>query len=745
LQRLALFIAVFASGAAGLTWEVLWQHHTALALGVSAFGTAVTLSSVMAGIGLGGLLAARLARRGALRRPLLGYGIAELAIGVGGLAVPFGLSGLAIIDTGVYARSESLAGLIQLGGTALLMLLPATAMGATIPILAPLATRLGSSVAFIYALNILGAVAGVVATTFVGIPMLGVSRTAMATAAVNVAVAAWAFSQRKVGHAIAAEPASAWPPARALALVFMSGLVIFVLEVSWFRALRAALQATTESFAIILASFLMALALGGVLATRLRERAPRALGVLLPLAALAVLCATPAVERADLWLAAGREWGVTQYWVSPAAAAPRLLFVFAVVGIPATLLGTVFPWLLAEHGTTTGAGRLYAMNTIGSVAGALLAGFVLLPALGATVTSWLAAFAVLLAALVWSRSPAALGAVGFAAVLGLFVAYQWGGTSARARVMGPFAPETFDEIVFVAEGPDSTVWVARHRSSGVLNLVIDGFPASSEMHGNEYMRMMGHLPVLAARQARDGLVICFGVGQTAHAVRRHGLDNLWVVDVNAAVFEAAPLFEQNEGVLEDPSVHPVVMDGRAFLRRSRDIRFDLVTLEPMPPNFAGVNNLYSLEFYELIRSRLSEGGVAAQWVPFHLIAPDHMRAIVATFHAVFPYTRLWISRESGTGILVGGTSPWTLRASDVVLPIGTVEMKRRFVLGFEGVAKLAGQGTLITDDNQMLAYGLERLRRGGRRSADGTKRGLRRENLDIVEEHRSRRRPRRDR
>lgn len=739
MQRLALFIAVFASGAAGLTWEVLWQHHTALSLGVSAFGAAITLSSVMAGIGLGGLLAARLANRGALGRPLVGYGIAEIAIGVGGLAVPLGLSGLAMIDTHVFAVSEPLARLIQLAGTALLMLLPATAMGVTIPILAPLATRVGTSISFIYSLNILGAVAGVVATTFVGIPMLGVSRTAMATAAVNIAVAGWAFSRRRVGRATSAEPASAWPPLRALVLVFTSGLVIFVLEVSWFRALRAALQATTESFAIILASFLMALSLGGVLATRLRVRAPGALAALLPLAALAVLCATPAVERADLWLAGARDWGITHYWASPLAAIPRLLFVFAVVGIPATLLGTIFPWLLAEHGTTTGAGRLYAVNTVGSVAGALLAGFVLLPALGATATSWLAAMAVLAAALVWSRSTAAFAAVGCSAVLGLLVAFQLGGTSARTRVMGPFAPDTFDEISFVAEGPDSTVWVARHRSSGVLNLVIDGFPASSEMHGNEYMRMMGHLPVLAAREARNGLVICFGVGQTAHAVRRHGLDNLWVVDVNAAVFEAAPLFEQNEGVLEDPSVHPVVMDGRAFLRRSKDRLFDLVTLEPMPPNFAGANNLYSLEFYDLIRSRLTEGGVAAQWVPFHLIAPDHMRAIVATFHAVFPYSRLWISRESGTGILVGGTSPWQLRTSEVRLPLGPVEMKRRFMLGFDGVAALAKEGALITDDNQMLAYGLERLRRGGRPGADGARRRLRRENLDIVEEKSTRR------
>ena len=95
------------------------------------------------------------------------------------------------------------------------------------------------------------------------------------------------------------------------------------------------------------------------------------------------------------------------------------------------------------------------------------------------------------------------------------------------------------------------------------------------------------------------------------------------------------------------------MDGRAFLRRRRDLRYDLVTLEPMPPNFAGSNNLYAKEFYELIRQRLEPHGAVAQWVPFHILAPAHMMAIVSSFQDVFPYTRLWMDPVSTTGILGG--------------------------------------------------------------------------------------------
>ena len=227
------------------------------------------------------------------------------------------------------------------------------------------------------------------------------------------------------------------------------------------------------------------------------------------------------------------------------------------------------------------------------------------------------------------------------------------------------------------------------------------------------MAWMGHLPALATPQLRNALVICFGTGQTAHAVRQHRPERLYVVDISRAVFDAAPFFYSNHGVLDDPVVHAVVMDGRAFLRRATDLRFDLVTLEPMPPNFAGVNNLYSHEFYTLVHSRLTETGVAAQWLPVHLLAPSHMKSIVASFASVFPHTRVWIEPELGTGILVGATRPWTLRPSGVPLPLAARDIESQFLLDSEAVAALAADGERVTDDNQLLSYGPGRFARGG--------------------------------
>ncbi len=713
-----LLLAVVASGACGLTWEVLWQHHASLAFGVSSYGTAVTLAAMMAGLGLGGLLAAELSRRGRLRQPLAAYGVAEIAVGAGAVAVPWGLAAFSALDTALYLDAPALAAAARLAGTVLVLLVPATAMGTTIPILASyVAPAARISIALVYACNLFGAVAGVLIATFAVLPLLGVSRTALATAGVNLAVALWALRRQRHDSAgvTAPEPAAAGVaaadrlPAASLALAFTSGFVVFVLEVSWFRSLRAVMRSTTESFALILGAFLIALTVGGALAARLQPRRPAALERLLPLAGFAVLLATPLIDSADRWAELFVEWVPSAFTIGIALERGGLLL--GALALPVTLLGMIFPWLLARHATTAGTGRLYAVNTAGAVSGALVAGFVLLPWIGSTRTSWLAGLTVLAAAVLVDRRPRTWLAAAAAGGVGLAVASHYYGEHAASRRVQGIHSARYDDVVYVAESPDSTVWVAHNRRAGTVSLVIDGFRASSEAKTANYMAWMGHLPALATPEVEQALVICFGTGQTAHAVREHRPAALQVVDVSAAVLRAADHFVSNRGVLDDPAVTATVMDGRAFLRRRRDLRYDLVTLEPMPPNFAGTNNLYSREFYQLIKERLAPRGAVAQWVPFHLLAPTHMMAIVASFHEVFPYTRLWMDPVSTTGILVGGLEPWELRAPDIELPLARRQIEDAFVLGFDEVAALAADGELITDDNQLLAYGLDRLRR----------------------------------
>jgi SAM-dependent methyltransferase len=230
------------------------------------------------------------------------------------------------------------------------------------------------------------------------------------------------------------------------------------------------------------------------------------------------------------------------------------------------------------------------------------------------------------------------------------------------------------------------------------------------------MEMMGRLPMLLHEDPQRALVICFGTGQTANAVRQEGPASLDVVELNPAVLEMAHHFASNQDVLEDPRVRAIEMDGRAWLRRARE-RYDVVTLEPMPPYFAGVNALYSREFYEIVAAKLEPGGIAAQWLPFHLMPPFYAASAVATFRAVFPDAILWMHRSEATGILLGRTaerdeqlgSRWPgFDRSGGVRTYPPRQVRRSVVLDPERLARYAQLGRVITDDNQLLAYGPSR-------------------------------------
>jgi hypothetical protein len=252
--------------------------------------------------------------------------------------------------------------------------------------------------------------------------------------------------------------------------------------------------------------------------------------------------------------------------------------------------------------------------------------------------------------------------------------------------------------------------------AGVRELLIDGFTATSELPGvTNYMEWMGRLPMLLHPDPQRALVICFGTGQTANAVRRERVQQLDVVDVDGTVFEMAPLFRSNEGVLDDPSVNAVVMDGRAWLRRV-DTEYDVVTLEPMPPHFSGVNALYSREFYEIVAKRLKPGGVVAQWLPTHLLPPYFAASVAATFQAVFPDAVLWIDPGASTGVLLGRRAgnptplieDWPGLDRRIPRPLSDEAILRAAVLDARGLRRYASSGRVITDDNQLLAYGLVR-------------------------------------
>jgi len=713
---------VFAGGVAALSWEVVWQLQATLAFGVSAAGTALTLAASMGGMTVGALTMGSRLRGRVVRRPLRLYGILELVIGICGLLLLPGFRLLESFDAVVYTASPALAPLIHAGGMTLLLAPATLAMGATVPVFQLVARRFGTSVSVLYGMNTAGAAGGVLLLSFWLLPTFGVSTSCALVALLNgtvFLVAAFvetrAARSRKDADAEteASDARGLGVPAIAQITVLCTGFATFGLEVAWFRALRAAFWSTSSTFAIMLAAVLIPLALGARCVPWLRRRniSPRT-----PLffAGVAILLATPLVERMDLVVAIDQPFGVVLViW---------LLMTLIAIGPAVFFLATALPWYLEAHPEPSATGRLYGLNTLGSVAGSLLAAWGLLPWLGSSATAW--GLGVLVLTLAFMHYPARgrirVGVVGGIALVVAVV------TSSGPGLDRMYGERSFrgNRILAHDEGPDFTTSVIQW-ATGDRYLYIDGFSATTDDPvAGHYMYWMGALPARLHPDPQRGLVICFGTGQTTNAVRQHVRGDVDVVDVSRAVLDMAPHFGANQSVLEDPRVHPIVMDGRAWLRRSREA-YDVITLEPMPPNFAGVNSLYSKEFYEIMSRRLAPGGVVAQWLPVHLLDPTHAASIAATFVGVFPDSILWVDPVGGTSILAGrreGAEEGFGRVHpgppDVPAnrKLDDEEIQRSLLLDRESLGRYAKTGTLVTDDNQMLQFSQLRAGLRGKRT-----------------------------
>lgn len=719
----SIYLMVFFSGLAALSWTVIWQIESSLALGVSAWGAALTLAVTMGGMCIGALAAGYALRANERINPSRIYGVLEILIGISGLFLIPALQIAEDMDTSAYRQMAGSHYGVHLIGIILSMGFPAICMGATTPVFGLMARQHGTSISVLYGLNTIGAASGSVIAAFAIIPLLGVQATAALIAAVNLMVGIYAiicFREKfdlSLGFVdMKSAPAQKnIPGSHEYMLVFLTGFATLALEVAWFRSFTATFWSTTAAFSIMLSSVLISLGCAAQLVPLLKRKGV-SLALCVSLAGIAILLATPVVERFD--------WLTTTNSRKPAILFLNWFFLtLYITGLPMLLLGLGLPWVLDNQTSTRRWGTLYGVNTLAAVLGSITAGWILLPTIGFARTSWLIGSAVALLGILILHNSAKTRIRIFlvaAAALSLAVVFESGVGRTRIQSHLKQTPDNTISILSSHEGPDATVSVIEFSKNKERALVIDGFVATSQMsEGKEstlmtqYMLWMGHLPMLLHPDPKKALVICFGTGQTANALRRENPQALTIVDINRNVFNMAPLFSSNQGILEDKRVTPVVMDGRAFLRRTQDI-YDVITLEPMPPTFAGVNALYSKEFYITARKKMSPQGVIAQWLPFHLLSPYHTASISRTFNEVFPNSVLWIDPQSMTGILLGSNDDkatlgenfpgFERNKMERLLP--DEKVKKSVYLKKEALKAYGEQGgDMVTDDNQLLAYG----------------------------------------
>lgn len=685
------------SGAASLSYEVVWLRRLGLLLGGTQIAAAVTLAAFMGGLALGGWVSDRLGR-GDGAHALRTYAVLELIAALWAVVFPVGF-GLAAWVAPQVQGSGFLSAV-------LLLLPPATALGATWPLLARTLPNRGA--AGLYAANTTGALLGVLLATFVLLPGLGVRGTELTAALLGVLAAWMAWRAAKWGprevvvqrSEDAPEPVADLPTFGVLAMAAAAaGCGAMGLELVWMRLSGVALGSSVQMVGVVLSTFLGAVAVGAWIGRRFPRDPVGGLGQ--TLVAMGLLALGGAVLWGQLPFAVAWTYSV----VGPEGMlfGSALLAGLAMFGAP---VASGMAWSLSVRclgdRLPTEAGRLYSANTLGSILGSLAGGLLVVPLLEMTgAVAFFAALPTLAGAVVLKRAWVVLPAVALFTIVPAWDAQLFAvGVHLRVSDFADPSRQAVDdfardgwELLYYDQGATAAVAVGRSTRTGNVWLSVNGKVDASTGDDMPTQELSGILPVRMAERAEQVLVVGLASGVTAGRVLAEpGVEHLTIVEIEPSIVRASQYFDHVNGrPLDDARTQLLIDDARAVLQRPGPM-FDVMISEPSNPWITGVSNLFTQEYWTMARSRLAPDGVFCQWVQLYGMGPDELKGLVRTFSSVFPDAYLFEPIEGSDLLLVGG-APQMVED----LPIAPV-------LSPKQVRALGGTGWLNTDDRPRVEF-----------------------------------------
>jgi spermidine synthase len=782
--RPIILLLFFISGISALVYEVVWVRMLSLSFGVSVYAVSAVLSAFMGGLAFGAWLFGRIAPMAAkdnidsVGTPYMAslrlYALLQLGVAVAALASPWIMAAItnlyaALDQTGSIAAGFSNA--IRFGLAILVLIIPTTLMGGTLPIMAQLLAhdeqRRGATLGALYAANTFGAVLGTLLAGFILIRFLGTSASLMVAAAgdlVTVAVAWWitqvgikdqetrrpedqeakrpagkktqkpgnrkSASQKHVHSNISISTSPQLPvshpfqyaPIVTLIGFSLSGFVSLAYQVVWMRTLAIFSLSAVFSFSVMLATFLMGLAIGGAVMSRQIDRFKK-----------------PLLVFSILQLAIGISTILGQYifaklpTIIEALTLPtdllsvvwaELLPALVTMLLPTLLIGATFPVaarIYADLDDHVGEriGRLYAGNTLGAMLGSLVAGFVLIPTLGLQNSILCLATLNLLIgcmALVGSRPLSRRIWVGFgSAIAGAILAAAF----LPPGVFLGFREGVTPQLKFYQEGVDATVAVFQVDDPPLKISFVNGRnEVPTDPQSMRAFYMLGHLPALLRPEAQNALVVSFGNGIATGSLAQHPIKQITAVELVSGQVEAARKLytTENRDVLNDPRLQIVHEDGRNFLLRDT-AQYQIITADATHPINSSSWALFTQEFYRLVQAHMAPDGVFIQWLPFHDLRAKDYYDIVHTFQSVFPNTTVFYTGGIHT-FLVATPEPLT-RAQLLALEdqmqyysagkdLGSAaQLADDMLLDAQGVSAYTTGARIISDDRAFFLPGKE--------------------------------------
>jgi spermidine synthase len=750
-----VYLIFTVSGATALIYQVIWSRWLGLVFGNTTTSISIVLGSFMLGLALGSWAAGRLLSR--LNNPMRAYAYMELGIGTFALCFPLLSRAADLLFTAVVSPESPVPASIFVRALLafMLLLVPTTFMGATLPLLTDFFRRsprhtAGWKVGLLYAANTLGAALGIVAAGFFLIELFGVFATTVIAAVLNLLIAFIAF---RFAASVGVLPSDEQPPVQsrawdtrgriAVAVLTASGAIALASEVLWTRTLETLVGNSTYAFSTIVLLYLVGIAAGSWLMSLVVNRLKHA-----PLWMIAFQAGMGIWIFIALFLFQRIISAVSIYkgeMVPLSIIFLNYLKVMTVL-LPLSLLsGACFPLATRiidprsedAHGVLIA--KAYAWNTAGAMAGSLLAGFAIAPfldyfdsiyflALLYGVTAFLAAMTIVRSE--WKlgqKRPAMAVVSALSLVLTGASAFIITGPNDFATRYNAMYPDF--HVVFHEPGLQGVTTAIKKRNDPLSDiLLVNGMGMTRKATDT---KMMAHLPMLLHPDPKDTLVICFGMGTTYRSAISYG-GNVTVVELVKEVLDAFDYFYKDaDRVRAYAKGRIIVNDGRNFLKLTRQ-KFDVITIDPPPPiDAAGVNNLYSREFIELAKSRLKRGGIMAHWMPF----PGTMSGVddketfvmlVQTFTQAFPHVAVLRSYHSAGLHVLGSMEPLDIsmdRIEQRLLKKETADDLREWdavpFSSFQDIKLFrppAGDDMLVTDDRPRLEFYLVRtLREGGKK------------------------------
>jgi spermidine synthase len=753
ISRTWVLLFFFISGATGLIYEVVWTRLLTLVMGNTHYSIATVLTTFMGGLALGSYVGGRVIDR--FFNPLALYAVLEAAIGIYCLAIPSLIDWAFPIFKSIYLSSDAsytAASFYRFLVCSTILIIPTSFMGATLPVLSKFVSTkpdfVGRDVGTLYAINTFGAVFGAATSAYVFMRLLGLNVTIGLAAACNIGIAAIIFfifrpplSRARENVPVSNETESrstSWKQGFILFGFGISGFCALVYQLTWNRILSLLLGSSVYAFSLILAIFILGLALGTVCFARWMTRFKdliKVFGLLqigIGISALAALPFFGEIPFVNRWVY--QNWDVDFTVVQGA----NFLIIFTLLFAPTFFMGGQFPVvvkLLTRGISNLGrdVGRVYASNTVGTIVGSFLGGFVMVPVLGIqnSVLTAVLINVLLAAALLWF-SPSLHPRLKYYGVPLLVIFCVWGGRSVDAWdkaviSSGSFMPyrikdlheaeKKANKILSYKEGIHTTV-TTELAVSGNIFLRVNGKTDASLALDMRTQLLSGYLPMFLKENPQSALVIGQGSGITLGAVEQFAVKDIDLVEISPAVIEGSRYFGPfNHQALDDERLTIILEDGRNHVALS-DKTYDVIISEPSNPWISGVGALFTLDFFHLLKARLSADGVACIWVHTNM-SPDSFKSITRSFTEVFPHVSMWESIVGDDYLLIGSARDYGLPYEKVekfltqetighdLKRIGIQSVRDLFslmIMDRDPIIQFSGDAPIHTDDNSLLEF-----------------------------------------